>query len=155
MTLANLLAIQRLQAFSATPAGIQRLLDAAARNLLDAGLAQLSPENRFDAAYKTILQCAMLGLWANGYRTSTSQPGHHQTALQALPLTMGLPRDVIIVLDALRKQRNLNDYEGDPVNDAVVAECQAQADQLLAHTRQWLQSQFPELLAASKVAGKS
>ncbi len=65
MTLANLLAIQRLQAFSATPAGIQRLLDAAARNLLDAGLAQLSPENRFDAAYKTILQCAMLGLWAN------------------------------------------------------------------------------------------
>ena len=93
MTLANLLAIQRLQAFSATPEGVQRLLVAAVRNLADARIAQLSPENRFDAAYKCILQCAMLGLWARGYRTSTSQPGHHQTALQALPLTMGLRCD--------------------------------------------------------------
>ena len=150
MTLANLLAIQRLQAFSATPQGVQRLLQAAQRNLLDARLAQLSAENRFDAAYKCIMQCAMLGLWAQGYRTSTSQPGHHQTALQALPLTMGLPRDTVIVLDALRKQRNLNDYEGDPVSDAVVTECIAQADALLAHTRQWLQTKFPGLLAKPK-----
>lgn len=133
---------------------MQRLLDAATRNQLDAQLAQLSPENRFDAAYKTILQCAMLGLWANGYRTSTSQPGHHQTALQSLPLTMGLPKDAIIVLDALRKQRNLNDYEGDPVGDAVVAECLVQAKQLLAHTRQWLQSEFPDLLATPRAGGK-
>ena len=123
MTLANLLAIQRLLAFSATPQGVQRLLAAAARNLADAQLKQLSAENRFDAAYKCIMQCAMLGLWARGYRTSTSQPGHHQTALQALPLTMGLPHDIVIVLDALRKQRNLNDYEGDPVSDGVVSEC--------------------------------
>ncbi len=150
MTLANLLAIQRLQAFSATPQGVQRLLQAAQRNLLDARLAQLSAENRFDAAYKCIMQCAMLGLWAQGYRTSSSQPGHHQTALQALPLTMGLPNDVIIVLDALRKQRNLNDYEGDPVSDAVVTECITQAEALLAHTRQWLQTKFPGLLAKPK-----
>ena len=98
MTLANLLAIQRLQAFEPTAQGVQRLLAAAERNLDDAGIAQLSPETRFDAAYKCILQCAMLGLWAQGYRTSTSQPGHHQTALQALPLSMGLPNDVVIVL---------------------------------------------------------
>ena len=146
MTLINLLAIQRLQAFDATPQGVQRLLAAAARNLADAQLQALSLENRFDAAYKCILQCAMLGLWANGYRTSTSQPGHHQTALQALPLTMALPKDVIIVLDALRKQRNQNDYEGDPVGQAVVAECLTQAQSLLAHTRQFLQTQFPALL---------
>jgi len=146
MTLANLLAIQRLLAFSATPQGVQRLLAAATRNLADAQLKQLSAENRFDAAYKCLMQCAMLGLWARGYRTSTSQPGHHQTALQTLPLTMGLPNDVIIVLDALRKQRNLNDYEGDPVSDAVVSECLAQAHALLAHTRQFLQTQFPDLL---------
>ena len=150
MTLANLLAIQRLLAFSATPEGVQRLLAAAARNLGDARIAQLSPENRFDAAYKCILQCAMVGLWARGYRTATSQPGHHQTALQALPLTMGLPNDVIIVLDALRKQRNLNDYEGDPVSDGVVAECLTQAQTLLAHTQRFLQTQFPDLLVAAK-----
>ena len=150
MTLANLLAIQRLLAFSATPEGVQRLLAAAARNLADARIAQLSPENRFDAAYKCILQCAMVGLWARGYRTATSQPGHHQTALQALPLTMGLPNDVIIVLDALRKQRNLNDYEGDPVSDGVVAEGLTQAQTLLAHTQRFLQTRFPDLLVAPK-----
>ncbi|MDB5876818.1 MAG: DNA-binding protein [Variovorax sp.] len=147
MTLVNLLAIHRLQAFDATPQGVQRLLAAAARNLVDAQLQALSLENRFDAAYKCILQCAMLGLWAQGYRTSTSQPGHHQTALQALPLTMALPTDVIIVLDALRKQRNQNDYEGDPVGQAVVVECLTQAQRLLAHTRQFLQTQFPALLS--------
>ena len=74
MILANLQAIQRLLAFNATPQGMQRLLAAAARNLHDAQLVQLSPENRFDAAYKCIMQCAMLGLWARGYRTSTSHP---------------------------------------------------------------------------------
>lgn len=131
MTLANLLAIQRLQAFEASPQGVQRLLAAAERNLADAQLQALSAENRFDAAYKCILQCAMLGLWARGYRTPTSQPGHHQTTLQCLPLTMGLPGDVIIVLDALRKQRNQNDYEGDPVSTAAVTECLAQAHLLL------------------------
>ena len=150
MTLANLLAIQRLLAFNATPQGVQRLLAAAARNLADAQLKQLSAENRFDAAYKCIMQCAMLGLWARGYRTSTSQPGHHQTALQALSLTMGMPTDIVIVFDALRKQRNLNDYEGDPVSDGVVNECLTQAETLLAHTRRFLQTQFPDLLVKTK-----
>ena len=147
MTLQNLLAIQRLQTFEPTAEGVQRLLAAAARNLADAKLAALSADNRFDAAYKTLMQCAMIGLWANGYRTSTSQPGHHQTSLQALPLTMGLDKDTVIVLDALRKQRNLGDYEGNPVTEAVVTECLTQAEALLAHTRQWLAKQRPDLLA--------
>ena len=63
---------------------------------------------------------------------------------------MGLPHDTIIVLDALRKQRNLNDYEDDPVTDAVVRECITQAQALLAHTRPFLQTQFADLLAPSK-----
>lgn len=147
MTLENLLAIHKLQRFEPSPAGIQRLLAAAERNLADADLPGLSAENRFDAAYKAIMQCAMVGLWANGYRTATNQPGHHQTALQILPKTLGVEQDVVIVLDALRKQRNLNDYEGDPVADAVLAECLRQAVQLLAHTRQWLRDHRVDLLA--------
>jgi hypothetical protein len=146
MTLENLLAIHRLQAFEATPDGVQRLLASAERNLVDVRLAGLSADNRFDAAYKAIMQCAMIGLWANGYRTATSQPGHHQTALQTLPKTMGLDQDTVIVLDALRKQRNLNDYEGNPVTDAAVAECLAQAEALIVNTRQWLARHRPDLL---------
>lgn len=146
MTLENLLAIHRLQTFEPTAEGVQRLLASAARNLADARLSGLSNDNRFDAAYKTIMQCAMIGLWASGYRTATSQPGHHQTALQALPKTLGTAADTVIVLDALRKQRNQNDYEGDPVTDAAVRECLTQADALLTHTRQWLQTHRPDLL---------
>ena len=146
MTLENLLAIHRLQLFDVTPDGLQRLLASAERNLTDARLPELSADNRFDTAYKAIMQCAMIGLWANGYRTSTSQPGHHQTALQTLPKTMGVVQDIVIVLDALRKQRNLNDYEGDPISDAAVTECLAQAKALLAHTRQWLQAHRPDVL---------
>lgn len=150
MTLENLLAIHRLQNFKATPGSVQRLLASAERNLADARLVGLSADNRFDAAYKDILQCAMIGLWARGYRTATSQPGHHQTALYALPKTMSLAQDTVIVLDALRKQRNLNDYEGDPVTDAAVAECLAQAEALMVHTRQWLIRHRPDLLAADQ-----
>ena len=144
MTLANLLAIQRLQAFEASPQGVQRLLAAAERNLADAQLQALSAENRFDAAYKCILQCAMLGLWARGYRTPTSQPGHHQTAIQTLDQTLGVPKPDLIVLDALRRQRNVNDYEGDPIADATLHACMQAADKLLGHTLRWLQAQHPE-----------
>ncbi len=92
------------------------------------------------------MQCAMLGLWASGYRTATSQPGHHQTAIQSLGLTMGITQPSIIVLDALRRQRNLSDYEGDPVSTATVNACIEEASKLLAHTEQWLKAQHPNLL---------
>lgn len=116
MTLQNLLSIKRLQAHAADRTAIRKLLEAARRNLADARVEQISADNRFDAAYKCIMQRAMLGLWANGCRTATSQPGHHQTAIQCLGLTMGVSNQDMIVLDALRRQRNLSDYEGDPVS---------------------------------------
>lgn len=141
MTLQNLLAIQRLQVHTADDSAIRKLLEAARRNLDDAGVAAISADNRFDAAYKAIMQCAMLGLWARGYRTSTSQPGHHQTAIQSLGLTMGVGQPDIIVLDALRRQRNVSDYEGDPVSTATLAGCIEQATRLLAHTEAWLAQQ--------------
>lgn len=57
------------------------------------------------------------------------------TAIQALPLTIGIDKESVIVLDALRKQRNLSDYEGDSISDATLAECLSQATFLLDFTR--------------------
>ncbi|MFH0134496.1 DNA-binding protein [Variovorax sp. VaC1] len=148
MSLQNLLAIGRLQAHQPDAAGIAKLLQAARRNLADAHIAQVSTDNRFDAAYKCIMQCAMLALWANGYRTSTSQPGHHQTAIQSLGLTLGVAQPQIIVLDALRRQRNVSDYEGDPVSTATLQACIEQAAQLLASAENWLQAHRPDLLTS-------
>lgn len=145
MTLENLLAIRQLQAHSAEPIQLRKLLDAARRNLADARFDQISSNNRFDAGYKCVMQCAMVGLWARGYRTSTSQPGHHQTAIQCLIHTMGVSKDDIIVLDALRRQRNLTDYEGDPVSDATLKACIDHAADLLLHTEQWLHARYPEV----------
>jgi hypothetical protein len=90
MTLANLLAIHRLQTFEATPGGVLRLLGSAERNLADAGLT------------------------------------------------------------GLRKQRNLNDYEDDSVTDAAVRECLSRAEALFAHTRQWLETNRPDLLVRNQ-----
>jgi hypothetical protein len=105
-------------------AGIARLLAAAERNLGDARLAALSAENRFDAAYKAVMLCATVGLRA-----------------------IGLAKDRMILLDALRKQRNLADYEGEAVTPKAVAECLSQAEQLLADTKVWLQAHKPELVS--------
>lgn len=123
MTLENLLAIHRLVSFDVSRESVIKLLTAAQRNITDAKVTQISGENRFDAAYKAILQCAMIALWANGYRTPTSEPGHHLTAIQTLPKTIGIEHQRMIILDALRKQRHLSDYEGNPVSEAAIAEC--------------------------------
>ena len=144
MSLENLLG-RILERVVPERAGIARMLAAAERNVADAQLAGLSAENKFDAAYKAIMQCAMIALRANGYRTLTSRPGHHQTALQTLPLTIALANERMIVLDALRKQRNLADYEGDPVTAQTVVDCLAQARQLLADVKAWLAANKPEL----------
>jgi hypothetical protein len=153
MTLKNLLGLS-LDAVAPDKAHTAKLLAAAERNLADARLQGLSTENRFDAAYKAIMQLAMVALNANananananGYRTMTSKPGHHQTAIQTLPTSVGLPQAKVIVLDALRKQRNLSDYSGDLVSDAAAAECLSSATDLLAHVRAWLAAHRPELL---------
>ncbi|MGR4870530.1 DNA-binding protein [Variovorax sp. LARHSF232] len=149
MSLQNLLAIGRLQAHTPDAAGIAKLLQAARRNLTDARIEQVSADNRFDAAYKSIMQCAMLGLWANGFRTATSQPGHHQTAIQSLGTTMSVTQQDIIVLDALRRQRNASDYEGDPVSTATLEACMAAGARLLGHTKRWLQEHRPDLMRLS------
>ena len=146
MTLKNLLAIHKLVAHKPSRDGIAKLLVAAARNITDAKATNISGENRFDAAYKAIMQCAMAALWANGYRTSTSQPGHHQIAIQALPKTIGLDSGTVIVLDALRKQRNLSDYEGDPISDGAVDASIENAMQLYERVTDWIKANRADLI---------
>jgi hypothetical protein len=138
MTLDNLIG-KLLERINPDSAAIQRLLEAAQRNIKDSELAELSNENRFDAAYKAIMQLSNAALQAVGFRTLTSKPGHHQTMLQSLVKTVGIDTDRLIVLDALRKQRNVADYSGDLVEDAAVAECIRQAKELLVLTQDWLQ----------------
>jgi hypothetical protein len=53
MSLDNLIG-KSLEKITADAAVIDRLLSAASRNIADAHVTEISPENRFDAAYKAI-----------------------------------------------------------------------------------------------------
>ncbi|MBX9753828.1 MAG: HEPN domain-containing protein [Pseudomonadaceae bacterium] len=137
MTLENLLGLS-LEAVQADALSIRRLLEAAGRSLNDARLPTISSEGRFDMAYKAIMQAANAALQANGYRTLTSKPGHHQTMIQSLPRTIGLEPTTMVLLDTLRKQRNVIDYSGDVVSASMAAEAVKQAELLLARVECWL-----------------
>lgn len=145
MTLRNLVGIS-LDTVTPDKGQIARLLAASERNISDAQLPGLSVENRFDAAYKAIMQLAMAALHANGFRTLTSKPGHHQTAIQTLPLTVSLEQRRVLVLDTLRKQRNLSDYSGEPVTESAAAACLTSAKELQKHVLHWLADNAPGLL---------
>lgn len=68
----NLLRIGQLKAHPPDAGEIGQLLAAAQRNLGDARVKGLSPESRFDIAYKTIMQAALAALMAHGYRPAQS-----------------------------------------------------------------------------------
>ena len=149
MTLDNLLQTGQLKEHTATAEEIRRLLEAIHRNIADAKVTTISDETRFDAAYKAIMQSAMLALLANGYRPSSSAGGHHMTMIQSLPKAIGLSRERMIVLDALRRKRNAADYLGSYIDTAAVAACIDEAEALLDKVKDWLREQRPDLLVES------
>jgi hypothetical protein len=142
MTLQNLLGLS-LEAIATDAIAVSRLIEAAKQSLADASLSELSAEGRFDMAYKAIMQPANAALQANGYRTLTSKPGHHQTMIQTLPRTIGLDTQTMILLDTLRKQRNVIDYSGDLVSEGMAAEALAQAASLILKVVSWLGANKP------------
>lgn len=145
MSLDNLVG-KTLEKIEPDASAIKRLLSSAERNIADAHVMAISSENRFDAAYKAIMQLANIALQANGYRTLTSKPGHHMTMIQVLSQTIGLDKETVIVLDALRKQRNIVDYSGDIVPTSAVDECVKHAENLLLDVNQWLKKNKLELI---------
>lgn len=145
MSLDNLVGIS-LDKVEADTVVIKRLLASAERNIADSHVMEISSENRFDVAYKAIMQLSNAALQANGYRTLTSKPGHHMTMIQVLSQTIGLDKESIIVLDALRKQRNVADYSGDIVPVSAVDECVKHAENLLHDVNHWLKENKPELI---------
>lgn len=138
MTLENLAKIGKLKPHKTSREEIARLLAAVHRNMKDARLTSISPESRFDIAYKAVMQCALIAVMANGFRPSTSEPGHHATVIQSLPKTIGLSDERLIVLDQLRKKRNLSDYVGEGIGEEEAAACLRAADDLVLTVEKWL-----------------
>ena len=136
----NLLRIGKLRAHAADEREIARLFDSAQRALKDAAVPGLSGDSRLNLAYRAMMQAALAAVLANGYRPSTSEPGHHQLLLQTLPKTIGMASERVQVLEAFRKARNQSDYRGVPVSDAMARECAEHARRLLAEVRGWIEA---------------
>lgn len=98
MSLDNLVGVS-LEKVESDVSVIKRLLKAAERNIADSHMMEVSEENRFDDAYKAIMQLSNAALQANGFRTLTSKPGHHMTMIQVISQTIGLDQQTVIVLD--------------------------------------------------------
>jgi hypothetical protein len=133
--LENLHKIGQLKQHPPDPDEIERLLAAAARGVRDAHSTGISAETRFDAAYRAIMQVALAALMSHGYRPDTKRPGHHATVIQVLPITLGADANRVVVLDTLRRKRNLADYTGDDIDDASVIACIDEATSLLQDAR--------------------
>jgi hypothetical protein len=149
MTLENLRNLEKvgqLKSHATSREEVQRLFEAARRNLSDAAVEAISRETRFDSAYKAIMQLALVALMANGFRPDTNRPGHHQTMIQSLPHTVGLSVPRMMVLDVLRRKRNNADYSGDYVDEGSLRECLAGARDLLRDVTAWLEEQRPDLV---------
>ncbi len=146
MTLENLAQIGKVKPHNTSREEIARLMAAVRRNLKDAHLGGISSETRFDVAYKAVMQCGLVALMANGFRPSTNEPGHHATVIQSLPKTVGLSNARVIVLDQLRKKRNLSDYTGEGVSDEQASACVRTAEDLASTVEQWLRANRPELM---------
>jgi hypothetical protein len=131
VSLANLLKTGQLKEHRADEEEIGRLMAAAERSLADARVEAISAETRFDAVYRAITQVGLAALMLRGYRPDTNKPGHHMTIIQTLPLTLGVEKERMVVLDTLRRKRNLADYTGDDIDDASVAVCIKEAERLL------------------------
>lgn len=147
MSLENLAKIGRLKPHSASKEDAAKLLTAARRNLRETSIPGLSPETRFDLAYKAVMQCGLLALLAHGRRPSTTEPGHHATIIQTLPLTIGLDNERMIVLDKMRRMRNVNDYSGEIVSEEESAACIRSAQSLLTTVTDWLKQNRKEWAA--------
>jgi hypothetical protein len=144
--LETLLKIGQLKSHPVEAREIEQLLSAARRNLADARVTSISAETRFDAAYKTIMQSALAALMMHGYRPDTNRPGHHMTAIQSLTTTIGIESRRVVVLDALRRQRNVSDYTGDDVDSSTTEHCISEATRLLDDVVSWRKASRPELV---------
>jgi hypothetical protein len=87
------------------------LRKAIARNLDDAGLAGLSPDNRFGLAYEAALLASKMAMACAGYRARGASA--HQTTFVGLELALGQEVSrAAQYFERCRRKRNQLSYEG-------------------------------------------
>jgi len=125
---------------------VARYLTMIESKLKDSKNSSISLVSRFDLAFESLLQAAVLSLRVNGYRT-TSQAGHQQLAIQTLPKSIGLDAVEVRTLEEYRRKRSAGLYEADysPTEEEVKAVIKS-GDEVLRKARDWIKANRRELL---------
>jgi hypothetical protein len=103
------------------------LIHSGLARLRDAERPENSIESRFDLAYNASHALCLAALRHSGFR-----PTKRYVVFQTLPHTLGLGREVWLVLDRCHNVRNRGEYEGDSAVDErllgdLIKACQAVA----------------------------
>jgi len=61
--------------------------------------------------------------------------------IQSLGQTLGLENETVIILDALRKQRNMADYSCDTIPESTARDCLMHAENLLQNVSRFIKSE--------------
>lgn len=145
MTLQSWLANRWLVEHETSAEEIADLLSIVDRDLIDAKVAGVSSDWRLAMAYNAALQLATLALAAEGFRADRLPA--HERAIQSLRYTVGADRNVVDVLDAVRRKTNVSNYErAGAATEGEVKEVYMIAATLRNNVRAWLAEHHPELL---------
>lgn len=121
------------------------LLGVVERDLRDSEVEALSSDAQLGLAYNAALQAGTIALAACGYRATRERK--HYVTIQSLAHTVTADAAVVNKLDALRKKRNLGDYErAGSISVGEAREARDLARRLRDDVRAWLERLHPELL---------
>ena len=124
---------------------VQDLLKSAMLKFGDARREANSGATRLEAAYDAILMAALAVFAAQGFRI-TSEPGHHQVALEGLAAELRLAQSLVDEISELREIRNKK-YTGlAHVNPADIKTALEIAKRVLSETEAWIATNYADLL---------
>ena len=134
-----------LKAHRSSAREISDLLKVADRDLDDCRLPGLSPDWRLGIAYNAALQSAAAALAVSGYRAA--RDAHHYRVIQSLAYTIGFQPEQILVLDRIRKKRNIGGYERTgAVSDKEATEAIELAQDLRRNVEDWILKEHPGII---------
>jgi len=144
MSLRNWLASGWIVEHEPTPDETSDLLAVVDRDLQDAAIESLSPDWKLGIAYNGALQLAILALAAEGFRPARVRA--HERAILSLRFTVALDSATVDLLDAVRRKRNISNYERAGTGSAKeAAEVLAAAQRLRETVLRWLLEHHPNL----------
>lgn len=143
MTWQELLNEDRVEKHKTSRRELDDLRAVIARDLVDAGLEDLSADRRFATAYNAALQSAKMAIACCGYRVKGF--GAHYVTFECLKLAVGKRIfKTAKFLDRCRRKRNVADY------DAAGRVTEAEAEQMIKVAKsfakkveKWIRNNYP------------